>query len=179
MTHPKIIGHISDPQRLCLDRPDQRRLAADANLEFGINSITMDPTDPIVDALKPVINRAGYRVMLDDSRCRPYDHRAYVTGMGSAFYHSDPGMGLQAAVLVAAVPLTRGGYCDSSCEFTSRGICIDCQVGTVFLFDGNYPHAWLANCRWALATHSIRRIRPRSPQVTPDNTSITKGTSNG
>jgi hypothetical protein len=99
--------------------------------------------------------------------------------MGSAFYHSDPGMGLQAAVLVAAVPLTRGGYCDSSCEFTSRGICIDCQVGTVFLFDGNYPHAWLANCRWALATHSIRRIRPRSPQVTPDNTSITKGTSNG
>ena len=169
MTHPKIIGHIADPNCLCLNRPDQRRLAADANLESGIDSITMDPTDPIIDALKHVVNRAGYRVMLDASRCRPYDHRAYVTGMGSAYFHTDPGMGLQVGVMVATQPLVRKGYTDyatQTCQFTSRGTWIDCEIGTVFVFNGDYPHAWIANCRWALATHSIRRVRPRSLQVT-------------
>ena len=167
MTHPKIIGHISDPQRLCLDRPAQRRLAADAYLEGGIDSLTMDPTDPIIDALKHVINRAGYRVMLDASRCNPYGHQAYVTGMGSAYFHTDPGMGLQVGVMVATQPLV-GKDCThrfvETCQFTSRGTWIDCQIGTVFVFNGDYPHAWLANCRWALATHSIRRVR--SPRLT-------------
>jgi hypothetical protein len=167
MTHPKIIGHIADPNCLYLNRLAQRRLAADASLESGIDSITMDPADPIIDALKHVVNRAGYRVMLNDSRCRPYDHRAYVTGMGSADFHTDRGMGLQVGVMVAAQPLVRGGYTDydmQTCQFTSRGKWIDCEVGTVFLFNGDYPHAWIANCRWALATHSIRRTRP--PRLT-------------
>jgi hypothetical protein len=167
MTHPEIIGHISDPQRLCLDRPAQRRLAADADLRFGVDSVTMDPTDPIIDALKHVVNRAGCRVMLDTSRCWPYSHKTYVTGMGSAYFHTDPGMGLQVGVMVATQPLVRSGYTDhdaETCQFTSRGKWIDCQIGTVFLFNGDYPHAWLANCRWALATLSIRRVR--SPRLT-------------
>lgn len=162
MTHPKIIGHLTDHS--VLNRPDQRQLAADTALGEldGIDAFPMDDDDPIRDALKHVINRAGYRVMLDGSRCRPYDPWSYVTGMGSAFYHSDPGMGLQAAVLVAALPLTRGGYRDSSCQFTSRGEWLDCQVGTVFVFNGDHHHAWIANCRWTLATHSIRRPRLRT-----------------
>jgi hypothetical protein len=152
MTHPKIIGHLTGCGEL--NRRDQRRLAADTALGEldGIEAFPMDNDDPIRDALKHVINRAGYRVMLNSSRCHPYDPWSYVTGMGSAFYHSDPGMGLQAAVLVAALPLTRDGYCDDSCQFTSRGQWLDCQVGTVFVFNG-------ANCRWTLATHSIRRVR--------------------
>jgi hypothetical protein len=80
-------------------------------------------------------------------------------------------MGLQAAVLVAALPLKRGGYCDSTCQFTSRSQWLDCQVGTVFVFNGDHPHAWLANCRWCLATHSIRRIRNR--QTTQPGTTMT------
>jgi hypothetical protein len=173
MTRPKIIGYLTGCGEL--NRPDQRRLAADANLESGIDSITMDPTDPIVDALKHVVNRAGYRVMLDASRCRPYDHQGYVTGMGSAYFHADPGMGLQVAVMVATQPLVRKGYTHrylETCQFTSRGKWIDCKIGDVFVFNGDYYHAWIANCRWALATHSIRRVRPRSRQVTPNNTSI-------
>ena len=162
MTHPKIIGHLTGCGEL--NRPDQLELAADTDLDSlgGIEAFPMDNDDPIRDALKHVINRAGYRVMLNSSRCHPYDPWSYVTGMGSAFYHSDPGMGLQAAVLVAALPLTRGGYCDSSCQFTSRGQWLDCRAGTVFVFNGDHPHAWIANCRWTLATHSIRRVRLRT-----------------
>ena len=159
MTTPKIIGHLTGCSEL--NRRDQRRLAAEAELGDGIESFRMDDQDPIRDELKHVINRAGYCVMLDNSRCHPYDPWEYAAGMGSAFYHNDAGMGLQAAVMVAALPLTRGGYCDSSCQFTSRGQWLDCQVGTVFVFNGDHDHAWLANCRWCLATHSIRRIRNR------------------
>ena len=159
MTTPKIIGHLTGCSEL--NRRDQRRLAAEAGLGDGIESFRMDDQDPIRDALKHVINRAGYRVMLDNSRCHPYDPWEYAAGMGSAFYHNDTGMGLQAAVMVAALPLTRGGYCDSSCQFTSRGQWLDCQVGTVFVFNGDHDHAWIANCRWCLATHSIRRTRNR------------------
>jgi hypothetical protein len=159
MTTPKIIGHLTGCSEL--NRRDQRRLAAEAGLGDGIESFRMDDQDPIRDALKHVINRAGYRVMLDNSRCHPYDPWEYATGMGSVLYHDDLGMGLQAAVLVAALPLTRGGYCDSSCQFTSRGQWLDCQVGTVFVFNGDHDHAWIANCRWCLATHSIRRTANR------------------
>ena len=159
MTTPKIIGHLTGCSEL--NRRDQRELAKYASLQGGINSMPMRKDDPIRDALKHAINRAGYRVMLDNSRCHPYDPWCYVTGMGSALYHNDPGMGLQAAVMVAALPLTRGGYCDSICQFTSRGQWLDCQVGTVFVFNGDHDHAWIANCRWCLATHSIRRIRNR------------------
>tara|TARA_S200002703_G_scaffold38799_2_gene34033 strand:+ start:4786 stop:5301 length:516 start_codon:yes stop_codon:yes gene_type:complete len=159
MTTPKIIGHLTGCSEL--NRRDQRELAKYASFEGGIDSMPMRKDDPIRDALKHALKPAGYRVMLDNSRCHPYDPWCYVTGMGSAFYHNDTGMGLQAAVLVAALPLTRGGYCDSSCQFTSRGQWLDCQVGTVFVFNGDHDHAWIANCRWCLATHSIRRTRNR------------------
>jgi len=159
MTHPKIIGHL----RGCgdLNRRDQRQLAAEVELGGGVESFEMDDLDPIRDALKHVLKPAGYRVMIDASRCDPYDPWEYAAGMGSVFLHRDPGMGLQAAVLVAALPLKRGGICDSTCQFTSRGEWLDCSVGTVFVFSGDHPHAWLANCRWCIATHSIRRIRNR------------------
>ena len=159
MTTPKIIGHLTGCSEL--NRADQRELAKYASLGLGIDSMPMRKDDPIRDELKHVINRAGYRVMLDNSRCHPYDPWSYVTGMGSAFYHNDTGMGLQAAVMVAALPLKRSGYCESTCQFTSRGQWLDCQVGTVFVFNGDHDHAWIANCRWCLATHSVRRIRNR------------------
>ena len=161
MTKPKIIGHLTG--RGELNRRDHRRMAADTYLG-GIDPVdlfTMEDDDAIRDALKHVLTRAGYRVMTNSSRCDPYDPWSYVAGMGSVFYHSDHGMGLQAAVMVTALPLTRGGYCDSSCQFTSRGQWLDCHVGTVFVFNGDDHHAWIANCRWCLATHSIRRIRNR------------------
>jgi hypothetical protein len=119
MTHPKIIGHLHGCGEL--NRRDQRRLAADAELGEGVISFEMDDQDPIRDALKHVLNPTGYRVMLDSSRCGPRDPWEYSTGMGSVFLHRDPGMGLQAAVLVAALPLKRDGLCDSTCQFTSRG----------------------------------------------------------
>ena len=161
MTTPKIIGHLTGCSEL--NRRDQRRMAADTYLGGidPVNSFTMEDDDPIRDALKHALKPAGYRVMTNSNRRYPYDPWSYVAGMGSVLYHDDPGMGLQAAVLVAALPLTRGGYCDSSCQFTSRGQWLDCQVGTVFVFNGDHDHAWIANCRWCLATHSIRRTRNR------------------
>jgi len=161
MTTPKIIGHLHGCGEL--NRRDQRRMAADTYLGGidPVESFTMEDDDPIRDALKHVLEPAGYRVMLDSSRCDPYDPWSYVAGMGSVLYHDDRGMGLQAAVMVAALPLTRGGFLDSSCQFTSRGQWLDCPVGTVFVFNGDHDHAWIANCRWCLATHSIRRIRSR------------------
>jgi len=161
MTTPKIIGHLTGCSEL--NRRDHRRMAADTYLGGvdPVESFTMEADDPIRDALKHVLQPAGYRVMTDASRCDPYDPWSYVTGMGSVLYHDDPGMGLQAAVLVAALPLTRGGFLDSNCQFTSRGQWLDCHVGTVFVFNGDHDHAWIANCRWCLATHSIRRIGNR------------------
>jgi hypothetical protein len=161
MTKPKIIGHLTGCSEL--NRRDQRRMAANTYLG-GIDPVdlfTMEDDDPIRDALKHVLKPAGYRVMTNSSRCHPYAPWSYVTGVGSVLYHDDPGMGLQAAVLVAALPLTRGGFLDSICQFTSRGQWLDCRVGTVFVFNGDHDHAWIANCRWCLATHSIRQIRNR------------------
>jgi hypothetical protein len=43
----------------------------------------------------------------------------------------------------------------------AQGKSIDLQIGNVFVFNGNFDHAWIANCRWLIASQSVNLRRNR------------------
>lgn len=136
--------------------------------DLGVVDVsTIMPDDPILLAMEKVVNRSGYCY-----RARApvfYGLREYVYGAGSIFTHDDPGMGLAAAVLVHTSDLSSRLINDSSawnqpgdCELIADGSVLPVAIGDVFIFNADRHHAWLANCRWVLATHAIRRRRKPS-----------------
>jgi hypothetical protein len=86
----------------------------------------------------------------------------YVYGAGSVAPHEDSGFGFAVGVLVATRPLSKSLESDSEeCFLFTKGKILSITVGEVFLFDSDAEHAWMANCRWLIATQSVKLKRVR------------------
>lgn len=156
-TYPRYLGSI--PLDLCNTRK-QRDLIRDINVLSGIDSEDMHHLDPVRDAMWQVCKRAGYS--FSRTKPAPYPLYDYTIGAGSAFTHTDPGMGLTAAAFVASIrlspPLDNSDGANDICQLITGNRTLDVGISNVFVFNADKPHAWLANCRWALA---VQHLSPR------------------
>jgi hypothetical protein len=157
---PKIIGTIPiDTQKY------HRQLLKKAFFsKVDIEGIT--PNDSILVALRQTAVASGL-IINTSWKDRYYGLHDYVFSAGSIFAHEDPGMGLTVGVLVAVADLSRSFHdgMNGECALFAEGQHICIRVGDVFLFDADKEHAWMANCRWVIATQSV--LPPVPPQETP------------
>jgi hypothetical protein len=95
----------------------------------------------------------------------PYPDESYLAGTGSVAMHSDSGLGLVAVSLLGTAPLPGGEFADEACHLiTTGGGYVVMRQGDVVVFNAEAPHAWMANCRWLLA--SVCVSRPRRKRTT-------------
>jgi hypothetical protein len=149
ITTPEIIGTIPiDADKY------HRQLLKNASFSWvDIAEITSD--DSVLVSLRQTAAAKGL-IINTSWEDRHYGLHNYCFAAGSIFAHEDPGMGLTVGVLVAVADLSRF-FRDSmdQCALFAEGQHIDIRVGNVFLFDANKEHAWMANCRWLIATQSV------------------------
>lgn len=93
-----------------------------------------------------------------------YGDKDYAVGAGTVFTHSDQAMGLTAGCLVATAPITPAAIesawaVPGGCSLVANGKEIELGVGDCFVFNADFPHMWVANCRWAIAIMSIKECR--------------------
>jgi hypothetical protein len=151
-TSPQVIGKIDH-----ITRTEQHSRMLKSVLIGELESEVIYGYDPVLTGLRKVCAASHYA----PSTTSPlYPDFGYVFSCGSAFPHDDEGMGLQAGVIVAVEPLSKrfdGIFSSCSpCVLLSQGQTIQLDVGDVFIFDADYEHAWMANCRWVVALQSIR-----------------------
>ena len=128
----------------------------------GVNSSEIGANDPVLVELGELCARQGFRFAAKAPA--PYSLKDYVFGAGSVFPHDDGGMGLTAAVFVAAAKLSTGHLewdTEEECHLLSGGRCMELSVGDAFIFNADVEHAWISNCRWVLACHHVQRIRKK------------------
>ncbi len=113
--------------------------------------------DPILLGLQKACELHGF--MVNSISRNDYPICDYTFAAGSVGLHRDPGLGLTVNVLVALQSFSRSFDCYNDCQLIAQGKSIDLQIGNVFVFNGNFDHAWIANCRWLIATQSVKLRR--------------------
>ena len=159
--YPFSLGKICNP---AVDRKDQRSLLGKQSAKScpylgEVYSAPIFGDDTVLVELERVCTRYG--LCFNEQHPGPYVNHDYVFGAGSVGFHADDGMRLTAAVLVAVAPISAGIrevlYQGEPCCLIAGGKCLALEVGDAFVFNGDVEHAWMANCRWVIATQSVRK----------------------
>jgi hypothetical protein len=160
MVKPQIIGTVSIKKT-----PLHETLLRKGSFEQICDNEPCD-NDPIFRSLCDLCIQKKFKPV-SSSRSN-YVPVSYSYGIGSIAPHSDDGMGLTAGLLVATEPIhdENGKHSSFSCSRDcylfhehAESLMLKIQIGDVFIFDANYNHAWMANCRWLLALHSIESLQ--------------------
>lgn len=162
--YPLLIGSI--PKRH-VGRTDHKfiiegRAASDCPFLGSVDVDSMSEGDPLLPRIAAICSQHGFA--LNERHPGPYSVRDYTFGAGSVGPHTDSGMGLTIGALVAVAPLSPGlqeWMPKSSCHIMTKGASAEVELGDVFVFNADREHSWIANCRWVLAIHSVRKMRTR------------------
>jgi hypothetical protein len=125
----------------------------------SVHTAYPNSSDPTLGDLRKACSLHGF-AFKDNSDL--YYFSDYVYGAGSVSPHKDSGFGFAVGVLVATRPLSKSLESDGEeCFLFTKGKILSITVGEVFLFDSDAEHAWMANCRWLIATQSVKLKRVR------------------
>lgn len=105
-----------------------------------------------------VCEKHGFAVKDKNNFYYPSD---YVYGAGSINPHQDADYSLSVGVLIATRPLSNSFESNNECFLFTKGKFLTLTVGKVFLFDSDAEHAWMANCRWLIASQLVKLRRNR------------------
>lgn len=92
-----------------------------------------------------------------------YGSRDIIAVRGSVDYHVDDGLGFCLSLLAWADPLTGDGIAyGPAASLAGPTKSVSVEVGDVFVFDGNRPHAWITNCNCILAQLTVGKRRKKT-----------------
>jgi hypothetical protein len=152
---PRILGDLLINQTS--QHKDFLRKSTKHNSLGCVYSERIEKDDPILLDLQKACELHGF--VVNSISCDSYLVCDYTFGAGSVVLHKDPGLGLTVNVLVALQSFSRSFDCYNDCQLIAQGKSINLKVGSVFVFNGNFNHAWIANCRWLIATQSVKLRR--------------------
>lgn len=154
----RILGDLSIDQTS--QHRDFLRRSTKCDSLGSVNTAEIEKNDPILISLQKACELHGFAV--NSIKRNGYLTCDYTFGAGSVMLHKDVDMGLTVNVLVALQSFSRSLNCfDDSCQLIAQGRSIDIKVGHVFVFNGNFDHAWIANYRWLIASQSVKLRRNR------------------
>jgi len=120
----------------------------------SVHTAYPEENDLILDSLRKICNLHGFEFKRKNSKfCYP---SGYIYGAGSVEPHYDNSFGLSLGVLVATQNMTRTITTIDNCFLFASNKVLTINVGVVFLFNSDARHAWMANCRWVIASQSVR-----------------------
>ncbi len=155
---PRILGRMKVKKNsfhdICLKHTVKHNLGS-----VSVAWPTSKDDSTFVD-LRKVCELHGFAIK--DKQSDFYYPYPYVYGAGSVAPHEDSGFGFSVGALVATRPLSKSLESDGKeCFLFTKGKILPITVGEVFLFDSNADHAWMANCKWLIATQSVKLKRVR------------------
>jgi len=156
---PRILGHMKVKKNSfhsTLLRQDSRYWLGSVYIAYPDND------DPTLSDLRKACSLHGF-AFKDKSNL--YYFNDYVYGAGSVSPHKDSGFGFTVGILVATRQLSKSfeynEMDNNECFLFTKGKILSLTAGDVFIFDSNVEHAWMANCKWLIATQSVKLKRNR------------------
>jgi hypothetical protein len=159
--------HLGQVPRDVVNTPIQKAIIAGSEAKHcpalgEVNETSIPSNEPVLKELSRLCDRSG--LALSEKPSGLFLLRGYVFGAGSVYPHDDDGMGLTAAVFVAASPIAEGieewDYAQD-CWFFGGGTSIQLRVGDAFAFNSDKEHTFMSNCRWVLAIHGAHQARKK------------------
>lgn len=141
---PRIIG-------VGLEIVCPKNLSTNDTWQLTEGDVDARGTDPKnLAMLVHVADRAGYSLA---TRLSVYPAAAYLAANGSIKTHTDKSSGLNVACLIAAEK-----HWDKP-ELLTRHGALEIDLGDVFVFNADLPHAWLSNDFCVLSSIQVKRRR--------------------
>lgn len=156
---PRVLAKADPGKEDCLDNR-YTTLPAFDSLPLGEVSpfAPMEPESELCRSLAVVAEENGFF----PRKVRLYGSRDIIAVRGSIDYHTDDGLGFCCSLLAWADPLANDGIAyGRAASLAGPSRSIDVEVGDVFVFDGNRPHAWISNCNCILAQLTVGKRREK------------------
>lgn len=155
---PLYVGNIGDS---AVVQKAPKKLLRQAYLgSVDVASMGGPAQEKFRSELDPLLHAHGFHFRRPAFYRRLYGHADYTVGAGSIDPHEDGSYGHMALVLLAQAPLSRkliSNWPGDECQLHASNTWQPLDVGDVVIFNADYTHAWLANCRWLLATFQVSR----------------------